>query len=42
MKLEVGDKLGACDNCMVFRVWSIYSEINFCVKCGHQLKEVKE
>ena len=42
MKIEVGDKLGACDNCMEFMIWHIYQELNFCVKCGHQLKEVVE
>jgi len=43
MKLEVGDKIGACDNCMEFMKWNTkYIEMNFCPKCGHNLKEVKE
>jgi rRNA maturation endonuclease Nob1 len=43
MKIAVGDKIGACDNCMEFWKWNIiYSELNFCPKCGHQLKEVEE
>ena len=42
MKVEVGDKIGACDNCMEFWKWSVYAEINFCPKCGDDLKEVKE
>jgi predicted amidophosphoribosyltransferase len=42
MKIAVGDKIGACDNCMEFWVWSKYGYLNFCPKCGHQLKEVEE
>lgn len=43
MKLEVGDKIGACDNCMEFMKWNPkFMEVNFCLKCGQVLKEVKE